>query len=50
MHVGQTGQSLKTWFREHIHKMKKKKKKNEKKNTHFFIAISKMMVIHLVKL
>ena len=44
-YVGQTDQSLKTWYREHFCKMKK-----PKKLTHFFIAISKVMVIHLVKL
>ena len=36
-YVGQTGRSLKTWFREHFPKMKKSKKKL----TRFFIAISK---------
>ena len=44
-HVGQTGRSLKTRFCEHFRKMKK-----PKKLTHFFIAILKVMVIHLVKL
>ena len=44
-YVGQTGRSLKTGFREDFGKMKK-----PKKLTHFFIAISKIMVIYLVKL
>ena len=44
-YVGQTGPSLKARFREHFRKMK-----SLKNLTHFFIAISKVMVIHLVKL
>ena len=44
-YVGQTGRSLKTRFREHFRRMKK-----PKNLTHFFFAISKIMVIHLVKL
>ena len=44
-YVGQTGKSLKTRFREHFCKMKKPKKFDL-----FLIAISKVMVIHLVKI
>ena len=44
-YVGQTGKSLKTRFREHFCKMKKPKKFDT-----FLIVISKVMVIHLVKI
>ena len=43
-HVGQTGKSLKTRFHEHFRKMKK-----AKNLTCFFITISKIMAIQLVK-
>ena len=45
-YVGQTGKSLKTRFREHFCKMNKPKKID----ICFFIAISKITGIHLVKL
>ena len=44
-YVGQTGRSIRTRFREPFCKMK-----TPKKLTDFFIAISKILVIHLVKL
>ena len=44
-YVGKTSKTLKTRFREHFSKMKKPKKIDT-----FLIAISKGIVIHLVKI